>query len=71
MSVEGTMEKRASRRTVITEIFAIAWATVREIFDESAYSRFLSRNHMESSPQAYAAFRRENETAKMRRARCC
>jgi len=50
---------------------SILLATLREIFDESAYLRFLSRNHLASSPAAYAAFLRESELAKARRPRCC
>jgi hypothetical protein len=46
-------------------------ATLREIFDESAYERFLQRKQMSSSPAAYAAFRREFEDAKTRRPKCC
>jgi hypothetical protein len=46
-------------------------AALREIFDESAYQRFLDRSRLESSPHAYAMFRKENEQAKSRRPRCC
>jgi hypothetical protein len=46
-------------------------ATLREIFDESAYARFLSQRELVSSKAAYAAFRREYEVAKARRPRCC
>lgn len=46
-------------------------AALREIFDESAYSRFLHRQQMVSSREAYAAFCREGEAAKARRPRCC
>jgi hypothetical protein len=46
-------------------------ATVREIFDESAYSRFLKRERTERSRDSYAEFLRENEIAKARRPRCC
>jgi hypothetical protein len=46
-------------------------AILGEIFDESAYARFLIRERIESSPIAYAAFRREFEEAKMRRPKCC
>ena len=45
--------------------------TLREIFDEAAYARFLSRNRMASSAEAYADFRREVEQAKVRRPKCC
>ena len=46
-------------------------ATLREIFDESAYSRFLSQRQLASSRAAYASFRREYEVTKARRPRCC
>jgi hypothetical protein len=46
-------------------------AALREIFDESAYERFLRRTQKHSSPQAYAAFCKESEQAKTRRPRCC
>jgi hypothetical protein len=46
-------------------------AILREIFDESAYERFLSRKQMPSSSTAYAAFRQEFEEAKTRRPKCC
>jgi hypothetical protein len=46
-------------------------ATLREIFDEAAYSRFLERAGTVSSSAAYAAFRREFEEVKVRRPKCC
>ena len=49
----------------------ILLATLREIFDEAAYERFLRRSQMASSPGAYAAFRREFDEAKTRRPKCC
>jgi hypothetical protein len=49
----------------------IVLATLREIFDEAAYERFLQRTQMVQSAQAYAAFRREFEEAKMRKPKCC
>jgi len=49
----------------------IVMAALREIFDESAYARFLQRNGMRSSRAAYAAFLRENEAVRARRPRCC
>ena len=45
--------------------------TLREIFDEAAYERFLTRKQMRSSPSAYAAFRDEFEEAKTRKPKCC
>jgi len=46
-------------------------ATLREIFDEAPYARFLQRTQTASSPQAYAAFRREHDHRYARRPRCC
>ena len=46
-------------------------ATLREIFDEAAYARFLERAGEPSSCETYAAFRREFEQAKVRRLKCC
>jgi hypothetical protein len=45
--------------------------TLREIFDEAAYARFLRREGRVSSSEAYAAFRREFDEAKLRRPKCC
>jgi len=45
--------------------------TLREIFDEAAYNRFLHRTQMPPSKAAYAAFWREREAACARKIRCC
>jgi hypothetical protein len=55
----------------IVSSWCILIATLREIFDETAYARFLRRAGMTSSSEAYAAFRREFEEAKVRRPKCC
>jgi hypothetical protein len=55
----------------VTAALAVLVATLREIFDESAYTRFLSRTQTVSSRAAYAAFCRECDAAKARRPRCC
>ena len=49
----------------------ILLATLREIFDETAYTRFLHRAGLASSSEAYAAFRREFEEVKAARPKCC
>ena len=46
-------------------------ATLHEIFDESAYARFLNQRQLASSRAAYASFRQEYEVTKARRPRCC
>jgi hypothetical protein len=57
--------------TQLRQIATTLIATLREIFDESAYVRFLSRNQICSCSRAYAAFLREQENAKARRPKCC
>jgi hypothetical protein len=56
---------------LIVSSWRIFVATLREIFDEAAYARFLSRAGIVSSSEAYAAFRHEFEEAKVRRPKCC
>ncbi len=58
-------------RASITQTVALLMSALREIFDESAYARFLNREQVVSSRQAYAAFCRECELTKARRPRCC
>jgi hypothetical protein len=58
-------------RTVIWNFTATVVATLREIFDETAYERFLTRAGMAPSRASYAAFRLEFEEAKVRRPKCC
>jgi len=71
------LEAKAVRAKASTILAAITWpfsvvvAALREIFDESAYARFLDRQRMASSPAAYGEFLRESEIARARRPRCC
>ena len=46
-------------------------AALREIFDESAYSRFLHRTGLGPSPASFTAFQQEHSNAKARRPKCC
>ena len=55
----------------ITSFPPVFIAALREIFDESAYARFLDQRQLVSSRAAYAAFRQEHEAAKARRPKCC
>ena len=52
-------------------IAAVFMATLREIFDEADYRRFLDRNGLTSSELSYAGFLKECEHAKARNPRCC
>lgn len=46
-------------------------AALREIFDESAYDRFLKQTQAARSTESYRAFMREKEAAIARRPKCC
>ena len=70
-SLPGCARLDSRGRLSLPELFGLIVAVLREIFDESAYERFLDRSRLESSPNAYAIFRQENEQAKSRRPRCC
>jgi hypothetical protein len=45
--------------------------TLREIFDENSYARFLERSGVGSSRAAYAEFVKQEARRTERRARCC
>ena len=64
-NILGTLRKR------LRGMIVLFLSTLREIFDESAYARFLERQKLLSSPHAYAAFLRESQRQRERRARCC
>ena len=70
--VGAAVERSSTRPTsLLRRAVALLLSCLREIFDESAYARFLHRSRVPSSREAYAAFRQEYESAKARRPRCC
>jgi hypothetical protein len=46
-------------------------AALREIFDESAYDRFLLRTNTARSVASYHDFMRERDAAMAKKPRCC
>jgi hypothetical protein len=50
---------------------ALLLATLREIFDESAYARFLARRGLGASRQSYQEFLRDSRLQRERQPRCC
>ncbi|HWY55185.1 MAG TPA: hypothetical protein VNZ03_12025 [Terriglobales bacterium] len=65
---------RLTRASVPTWFFSatrLLLSTLREIFDETAYARFLARHETSSCPRTYSAFLREQEGIKARRPKCC
>jgi len=67
----STQAKRGGLFSILSRVATVSQAILQEIFDESAYQRFLNRKELQSSSQAYAMFSQENEQAKSRRPRCC
>lgn len=57
--------------SAITRAFVLLAATLQEVFDESAYQRFLFRGNLSPSVESYAAFIAEHEKNRARRPRCC
>ena len=55
----------------LTKSLAIVRAMLKEIFDESAYARYLERRGLTSSSESYDTFLRETEATRVRRPRCC
>jgi len=66
----GRSESRFSAKCFVSA-GQLLLSTLREIFDEAAYARFLTRQELSSDPTSYAAFLREQESAKARRPKCC
>ena len=50
---------------------AVIGSILQEIFEESAYARFLERRQLTTSPAAYAEFLAESGQQRERRPRCC
>ena len=64
-------QPRAAVPTWFVDGARLLLCALREIFDESAYTRFLVRNGGIPCPSSYAAFLREQEVIKARRPKCC
>ena len=51
--------------------YSLLLAVLREIFDENAYARFLTREQLSPSRVAYHCFLKECEAQRRHRPRCC
>jgi len=63
------MRERLNRNA--REGFSRLMETLREIFDEGAYARFLRSRGLANSRNAYALYLRESNAMRERRPRCC
>jgi len=55
----------------LRSFFKVLIATLREIFDENAYERFLIRTGEAASTTSYREFQREREAGMATRPKCC
>ena len=55
----------------VKTLWGIVHNSLREVFDENAYARFLERTHSSRSTASYRAFLRERESVVVNRPRCC
>jgi len=69
--VEGPLPSIRSLWELIVAARKLAAAILREIFDESAYERFLAQHQLSSSAAAYSSFCHERDHNRARRPRCC
>ena len=60
-----------SRSMSVVHFVRILRLTLREIFDEAAYARYLQRAGLKASRQSYVGFLEEKHQAKSPAARCC
>lgn len=70
IQTRNTQENGAGRSLMLRALDLLR-NVLREIFDESAYARFLERCQLVSSREAYGEFLREGQAARERRPRCC
>jgi hypothetical protein len=68
---EKDKEIWASAPGVFRTLIQTLRAVVREIFDESAYDRFLLRTQSSRSIASYRAFTCERDAAMVKKSRCC
>ena len=55
----------------LRSFFKVLLATLREIFDENAYQRFLVRTGEVASVESYRVFLQERDEGIARKPRCC
>jgi hypothetical protein len=63
--------KISSAGGAVLTVMRVLVATVREIFDENAYDRFLTRTDSVRSTISYRAFMQEREAGIATKPRCC
>ena len=64
-------DRKALLPEMMNRVMQTIRAAIREIFDESAYDRFLLRTHALRSVTSYREFTRERDAAILKKPRCC
>ena len=70
-SHHGDTEARRKSRNLVWSGWQILYDTLREIFDETAYGRFLERTCSSRSRESYREFMHEREATSAQKPRCC
>jgi hypothetical protein len=70
-AVEGPLHFMRARWKQVAVACQLSVSVLREIFDESAYERFLVEHRLTSSAAAYSSFCHERDHSRARRPRCC
>ena len=68
---EKDKKRWASAPAVFRRVTHLTRAVLREIFDESAYDRFLLRESASRSVASYRDFMRDREASMAKKPRCC
>jgi predicted ArsR family transcriptional regulator len=74
MKTSTTQVRRHGEEKVdfrLGNVWNLVKATLREIFDESAYERFLLRTNSARSVASYRDYMRERDAAMAKKPRCC
>ncbi len=71
ISTQHSAGKRPHFTERVSMVVRTLVETLREIFDENAYARFLAEHGMTSGKKAYAQYLRESSLTRERRPRCC
>jgi predicted ABC-class ATPase len=69
--VSGSSHDVFQHRSHFRRAWAVILATLREIFDEAAYKRFLLRTETSRSVASYRDFMQERDAAMTKKPRCC
>ncbi len=71
ITCDHPITRSPSLLALIAEAVRTLRAALREIFDESAYDRFLLRTNASRTAASYRAFTRERDAAMLKKPRCC